>query len=251
MRSAVVLALAFLVGTCAACGTVPPPAPAESPAAKVAQLERRTVALVQPSAGGFHTYCTGVWVDGNTILTANHCVRDLDVKATVAYATRADVLGDEVVGVHGGVLVARDEEHDLALVYDFVPPRHDTAKVSDPSVGQNVQTMGHPLGLFWSYSRGQVAAIRFRAFGEETEMWWVQATAPVSPGNSGGGLFDDDGNLVGICHGVLTRGQALNFWVHPKYIRELLAAAPAKEPATVTVTVTVTVPAAAVGGGKR
>jgi S1-C subfamily serine protease len=85
--------------------------------------------------------------------------------------------------------------------------------------------MGHPLGLFWSYSRGQVAAIRFRAFGDEEAMSWVQATAPVSPGNSGGGLFDEDGSLIGICHGVLTKGQSLNLFVHPDYIRKFLAEA--------------------------
>jgi serine protease Do len=39
----------------------------------------------------------------------------------------------------------------------------------------------------------------------------VQTTAPISPGSSGGGLFDQSGNLVGITSFTLRDSQGLNF----------------------------------------
>jgi S1-C subfamily serine protease len=58
-------------------------------------------------------------------------------------------------------------------------------------------------------------------------MWWIQATAPISPGNSGGGLFDAEGDLVGVCSRAAGgRAQALNFWVHVMYVQALLGQQP-------------------------
>jgi S1-C subfamily serine protease len=144
------------------------------------------------------------------------------VRDTVTYETRPDV---DSGTVRVGVLAARDVAHDLALIRDRTASGHAIAGISFPSVGQNVEMMGHPLGLWWSYSRGQVSAIRLKAFGEGEAMYWIQTTAAVSPGNSGGGLFDDDGNLIGICHGYLPRGQGLSLFVHAKYLRDFLATA--------------------------
>lgn len=39
----------------------------------------------------------------------------------------------------------------------------------------------------------------------------VQTTAPISPGSSGGGLFDAQANLLGITTFMLKQSQNLNF----------------------------------------
>ena len=53
------------------------------------------------------------------------------------------------------------------------------------------------------------------------EAFFVQTTAAISPGSSGGGLFDAQGNLVGITVGSVPDSQSLNlairadaFWEH-------------------------------------
>lgn len=216
-----VFALALLVGTCAACGTAPPPkaqAPAPSPSQRVIELEQRTVALTkvdedEPDAPPV-AFCSGVWVANDAFLTAGHCVRGKAIGDTVQYATRA------AEGV--GALLARDEAHDLALVRDRTAPAHASAKISTATVGQNVHTMGHPLGMRWSYSRGEVSALRNVSFSEGEVMWYVQSTAPISPGNSGGGLFDDDGNVIGVCVAQLRSGQGLNLFVDSRYLKALI-----------------------------
>ena len=77
-------------------------------------------------------------------------------------------------------------------------------------VGEKVYTLGSPSGLDLTLSDGIVSGRR-----EEGALRLVQTTAPISPGSSGGGLFDARGNLIGITTLVLVGrervNQALNF----------------------------------------
>ena len=77
-------------------------------------------------------------------------------------------------------------------------------------VGEPLFTLGSPSGLELSLANGLLSAKR-----EEKDGHFVQTTAPISPGSSGGGLFDARGNLVGITTKVLVDdghlNQALNF----------------------------------------
>ena len=41
-------------------------------------------------------------------------------------------------------------------------------------------------------------------------------------GSSGGGIFDAEGDLVGICHGTFRAGQAVNLWVSAQHVSDLL-----------------------------
>ena len=59
--------------------------------------------------------------------------------------------------------------------------------------GDRVFTVGAPRGLQHTLSEGLISG--FRSIAGENLM---QITAPVSPGSSGGGLFDEHGNLIGI-----------------------------------------------------
>jgi len=73
-------------------------------------------------------------------------------------------------------------------------------------VGEKVYTMGSPSGLVNTLGEGIVSGLR-----QEDNINYVQTTAPISPGSSGGGLFDAKGNLVGITTFLLKNTQNLNF----------------------------------------
>ena len=60
-------------------------------------------------------------------------------------------------------------------------------------VGEDVYALGAPTGLDLSLSSGVVSQLRKAPVGRV-----IQTDAAISPGSSGGGLFDSDGNLVGI-----------------------------------------------------
>jgi S1-C subfamily serine protease len=88
-------------------------------------------------------------------------------------------------------------------------------------VGDRVVAIGSPLGLEGTVSDGIVSALR----SETPAKNWIQTTAPVSHGNSGGPLLDMHGNVVGvITWGVnLQQGQNLNFAIPSDNVQSLLA----------------------------
>jgi len=230
MRISLALLPAAVLAACGACVNPPQPPRADH----VKALESQTVALVvEHTDGSRGAYCAGVWVSPTQVLTADHCMDDRSVGDPVEYVVRDDVradAADEVTTIRLGAVVARDPVDDLALIAaKAFAPAHGIAILAAPVVGEPVHTMGHPLGLWWSYSAGSVAAVRLASLGEDQPtQWFVQSTAPISPGNSGGGLFDNKGRLVGLCHVKAHHSESISFYIHPDYIAEFLEKAGAR-----------------------
>ncbi len=232
MKSFVVLLVGMLLG---ACGThTAPLAPvALSHIDAAAEMRTMTVGLVSPREDGtIRPFCTGVWVSATSILTANHCMKGEDVGAAFLYTTFGDVYPrgpkeEDSPRVHLAQLYRADAAHDLALLRVVSSPgSHGIARTRVAPIVQGMfaQAMGHSLGLWYSYSSGDVSAVREKDFDDGAKLW-LQTTAAISPGNSGGGLFDSDAALIGICHGSFTKGQHLNLFVHQAYIDAILAGA--------------------------
>lgn len=232
MRAVLLLLTWMLLTACAGNNTPTAGVPLTSSfPSEVEDLASKTVALtVRKDDGEVRAYCSGVWVSPTRILTANHCVADLNMGELVDYVVQEDVFSPgeakerDSIRFRSSVLYRRDANHDLALLSSAsAPASHGVAKLSGFPVwpGMPVQAMGHPLGLWWSYSRGDVAAVR-ELESHDMTMLFVQATVPISPGSSGGGLFDPLGQLVGICHGTFTRGQNVNLFIHYQYFEPIL-----------------------------
>lgn len=83
-------------------------------------------------------------------------------------------------------------------------------------VGIRVYTVGAPQGLDLTLGEGIVSALREVPGGR-----FIQTTAPISPGSSGGGLFDENGVLVGLTTFYVSEGQNLNFALPVEWLREL------------------------------
>ncbi|MGO9492910.1 MAG: trypsin-like peptidase domain-containing protein [Terracidiphilus sp.] len=120
-----------------------------------------------------------------------------------------------------GVL-AVDTDKDLAIlkVEGKKLPFLNIAPTLDLNVGDQVVAIGSPLGLEGTVSDGIVSALREEAPGKD----WIQTTAPVSHGNSGGPLLNMRGNVVGvITWGIsLQEGQNLNFAIPSEEVKSLL-----------------------------
>lgn len=118
-----------------------------------------------------------------------------------------------------GELRAADAERDLC---ELKVPALQAPRVplftGRLRVGQRVYAVGAPEGLELTISEGLVSSIR-----EIDGAHYIQTSAPISSGSSGGGLFDVDGRLVGLTAFIIPEGQNLNFALPASWIVELAA----------------------------
>lgn len=105
-------------------------------------------------------------------------------------------------------LIKVDPNHDLAelAVNGLKAPPVQVRDSSTLAVGEKVYAIGAPEGLELTISGGLISGLRDFDNGRV-----IQTSAVISPGSSGGGLFDAEGRLVGITTFYVVGGQNLNF----------------------------------------
>lgn len=89
------------------------------------------------------------------------------------------------------------------------------------NVGQRVFALGNPRGYELTLSDGLISALRKDE--NQRELQRIQISVPISPGSSGGGLFDIWGRLIGITTSTRTDAQNLNFAIPIHWQQELAA----------------------------
>lgn len=114
-------------------------------------------------------------------------------------------------------IYAADADKDLCLLDapGLKAPAIVVGHAATLRVGAVVYAVGSPQGLELSLSNGLVSQLR----GGPPPI--IQTTAAISPGSSGGGLFDAHGRLVGITSFYLKGGQNLNFAIPVEWIRQI------------------------------
>jgi ankyrin repeat protein len=110
-------------------------------------------------------------------------------------------------------IIAGDRERDICILAVpglwAIPAKIKPA--ANLAIGEQVFAVGAPHGLDFSISGGVVSQLRSEN-GDSAPL--IQTDAAISPGSSGGGLFDAQGNLVGITTWKVREGENLNF-AHP------------------------------------
>ncbi|MCA9621749.1 MAG: trypsin-like peptidase domain-containing protein [Myxococcales bacterium] len=216
-----VLASAALVGCSGPPPTTPPspsasvqaaPAPPEKLSARQI-LERATPAIVtvltpRGLGTGFVVKPEG-WIATNLHVVAG---------ASAFKVVMADESTHDVVEVMG-----YDDKRDLVLlrIEAKALPTLTLGKADDVKPGDPVVAIGHPMGLQDTVSDGLISGKRVI----DPELTVLQISAPIAPGSSGGPLFNDRGEVVGVAAAVSRRGQNLNFGIPIDYLEELLARA--------------------------
>ncbi len=116
-------------------------------------------------------------------------------------------------------VLAADRLHDLAVLRVEADLGALVLGDSDAvRAGDSVVAIGHPLGLEDTVSNGLVSAIRVI----DPELTVLQISAPIAPGSSGGPLFSERGEVIGVATAYSTKGQNLNFGIPVRYLKELL-----------------------------
>ena len=97
-------------------------------------------------------------------------------------------------------LIASDAKMDIAVLKIKAEGLHcaEIASGEVPPVGTAVAVMGNPLGYNFSITQGCIGGVDRNVVIEGNEMTLMQLSAPINSGNSGGGVFNSEGKVVGI-----------------------------------------------------
>ncbi len=203
----------------------PYPADGKSVKDMFAEVSSSIVVVSTLDAGGRKTgQGSGVVVGKNEVVTNCHVVSNA---RTIAVRQAADVRGRETYRMNAE-LVARNEQRDLCLLSvkelsapPAAPPVNFAAARS-VSIGEEVYAIGAPQGLDLSLSRGIISQLRGN-YGKQSAPI-IQTDAAISPGSSGGGLFNENGELLGITTFKFSGGasEGLSFALPVEWVRELL-----------------------------
>jgi serine protease Do len=154
-------------------------------------------------AGGSITYGSAVAISENLVLTNCHVVGT--GKETLRVGDDGQNLTENVE------LEAADFDADRCVLRVKglqLRPIGGVRLISGLEIGEIVYAIGNPHGLRRTISQGLISGVR-----DLEDARFVQTTAAISPGSSGGGLFDTRGNLVAITTFTLKNSQELNFAV--------------------------------------
>ncbi len=167
---------------------------------------------------------SGVVVGRNDVITNCHIVSDAE---EVAVRQAADTRRRETYRLKAE-LVARNEERDLCLLFVeelSEPPAAPPALLGSAqavSVGEDVYAIGAPRGMELSLSRGIVSQLR-GDYGKRAAPL-IQTDAAISPGSSGGGLFNGQGELIGITTFKISGGgsEGLSFALPVEWVKDIV-----------------------------
>lgn len=112
---------------------------------------------------------------------------------------------------------AGDSDKDICLLdaKDIGGKPATLGEAASLKIGEPVYAVGAPKGLELSLSDGIVSQLR----GGTPPL--IQTTAAISPGSSGGGLFDSQARLVGFTTLYIDGGQSLNFAMPVEWLAEI------------------------------
>lgn len=123
-------------------------------------------------------------------LLTNHHVIENASKVTITLNDRREI---------DAKVVGSDERTDVALlkVTGQTFPQLKTGNVEQLRVGEPVLAIGSPFGFDYSASAGIVSA-KMRNMMGESSVPFIQTDVALNPGNSGGPLFNQRGEVVGV-----------------------------------------------------
>lgn len=114
-------------------------------------------------------------------------------------------------------LVAGDRATDLALLKINLPDGVTlpaAVLAEPPGLGEDVCAIGNAFGFDLSVTCGVVSALAVSGTGFNAIEDFVQTDAAMNPGMSGGGLFDRQGNLIGLLSAIVTKQSDANVGVN-------------------------------------
>lgn len=183
---------------------------------------------------------TGVLIDGDKrlVLTNAHVVGDSrsavvffpDLQDGRPEVKRKHYLDNVVKLAQPGKVVAVDRKRDLALIQlPTVPQRASAIELGEKSImpGSSVDMIGNPGGsdVLWVYTSGTVRSVydkKFKSNHGQHDFRVVETQSPIKPGDSGGPVVNEQGQLVAIAQSFSPQSALVSFCVDINEIRAFI-----------------------------
>ena len=174
-------------------------------------FSKNTMAIEQATASVVKIYCYDY--EGNQSATGSGFIAYTDQTVITnyhvmaeAYTCKISTEEDKTYEVES--IIAYSKEQDLAIIKLVEPTGLKVLKIGDSAKikkGETVTAIGSPLGLKNTVSQGILSGRLMK-----NDMDVLQFTAAISSGSSGGALFDERGNVIGVTYASYVDGQNLN-----------------------------------------
>lgn len=185
---------------------------------------------------------SGVLVDRERkiVLTSSHVLSGAKV-ATIVFPqfNEGEVIAERdyyvdnlpKLGIEGRV-IGIDRTRDLALIeLKSVPENATEITIARKSQGPGdmVHSIGNPSssGGLWAYTQGTVRSLYRKKFKTEAglhDMKILETQSPINPGDSGGPVVNNDGQLVAITHSLDREARLMSYCVDIREVRTFLTA---------------------------
>lgn len=132
---------------------------------------------------------------------------------------------------YNATVISTDKFNDLAIIkindsrfngFGVIPYR---VKTSTSEVGEDVFVLGYPLTTTMGDEIKLTTGIISSKTGFQGDVSLYQISAPIQPGNSGGPLFDGNGNLIGIVNAKHRGAENVSYAIKASYLNNLVESA--------------------------
>ncbi len=180
------------------------------------------VTSVSPSSSDVDLWTgTGFALNDGYIVTNYHVIED--AKTISIKGVNGDFDKN-----YNGMVVGSDKHNDLTLIkitdnnfngFDQIPYK---IKTSLSDVGEDVFVLGYPLTTTMGDEIKLTTGVVSSKTGFQGDITLYQISAPIQPGNSGGPLFDNNGNVIGIVNAKHNGADNVGYAIKSMYLRNLI-----------------------------
>ena len=149
-------------------------------------------------------------IDDNLMITNYHVIEDGSYIVAVSDDNNRYAITDVCIS---------SKKNDIAILYFDNPDQFLPLEMEETDQlkrSQTVVAIGSPAGLMNTISIGNISAF-YKRDGHD----WIQFTAPISSGSSGGALLNDQGKVIGITTATYASAQNVNMAVRSDYVLSL------------------------------
>ncbi len=162
----------------------------------IKKYEKAVVQIATPHSKGMGFYLPAYGL----IVTNEHVIRDNKEVVVVGLSIKKQL----------AKVVYLDIDFDLAfLTITEIPELEDItfSTLESLSLGSEVMAIGYPYGMQFSITKGVVSNMEYRV----SDINYIQHDAALNPGNSGGPLLNNKGEILGINTFVIKNGNNIGF----------------------------------------